>query len=204
MRKVAVNQTKRSKITMTIGNGKMCNLIEMEHDGSSMHKAIVQQVFELCSTQKKREFNRRVQKFREDVADHIEKKFDDYINSITSTLYNLDTSNSLEMVTPADCLSYLKEKMKLPATLGGEETLKATAELLNVNILQLSQDSTEYSFYNKKHERTILLAYRDLQVKQTRNEPEHIVIMTVFSESMKISLKSKLKNFSKKVRKTVV
>lgn len=175
MRGVAENQTKKSKTTMKILNSETCNLLQMDHDENSMHKAIVQQVHGISSTKNKSKFNRLVQEFRSNVAKHIEKNFNDYVTAITQTIYSADTTD-LKMVTSSDCLNYLNDKLKLPSTMGGVETLKAASELFEVNILNFSPDSIGYSFYNEKYNRTILLANRNSTLKSTRNEPERTFI----------------------------
>lgn len=129
------------------------NVLKIEGDGNCLFASLVHQLHDVKTNSQ--EHKKLTTDLRQEVVQHIRENIVRYKQAIKSRL-NYDGKNIDEA-----CVTYL-EKLSEEGHWGGPETILATSNMYNVNVLVFDEKAPFYlsTGFNPNYSRTIFLAYR--------------------------------------------
>lgn len=181
---------KNEERTMDINAGKephgnpklLVNICRIEPDGDCLFASIVHQLYYVKINSE--EHKKLTADLRRQVVEYVCKNIDPFLHNLKDRLIEIGIEVINENLTEK-CLKFVKEDLSRSGIWGGEETLKAVAEIYSANILLILNHDTCIlgNRFNPSYGRALAVTYRC--VANERNRLDHYVsVAELSSESL--------------------
>lgn len=162
-----VSKTTRKK------SKSLVKVVKIDADGNCLFYALAHQLFYVKKNSK--QHIELADKLRRQVVEHVCNNIDPFLHGLKDRLieYRLEWKDDLR----GSCLRFVREEISKDGFWGGEETLKATAEIFRVNILLILDRDTCIlgNRFDPTYERALVLSY--IAMGNTLNHFESICEM---------------------------